>query len=53
MAVRLGRTKAFLPEAFMRPDKEKEVYTMFRTILKEKWEIVKSDGQVKVEKFVY
>jgi pyruvate formate lyase activating enzyme len=45
MAVKLGRTKVSLPEAFMTPDKEKEVYAMFQTILEERREKVKSDGQ--------
>jgi pyruvate formate lyase activating enzyme len=45
MAERLGRTKASLPETFMRPDKEKEVYTMFQTILEEKREKVRTDVQ--------
>ena len=45
MAMRLGRTKASLPEAFMRPDKEKEVYTMFQTILEERREKVRTDVQ--------
>lgn len=45
MAVRLGRTKASLPEAFMKPDKEKEVYTMFQTILEERREKVRTDVQ--------
>jgi pyruvate formate lyase activating enzyme len=45
MAVRLGRTKASLPEAFMTPDKEKEVFAMFQAILEERRDKVRSDGQ--------
>lgn len=50
MAVKLGRTKASLPEAFMTPDKEKEVYAMFRTILGERREKVRTDVQAEGRK---
>ena len=45
MDVRLGRPKAPLPEAFMTPDKEKEVFAMFQAILEERRDKVRSDGQ--------
>ncbi len=45
MAVSLGRPKASLPEAFMTPDKEKEVFSMFQTILKKRRDKVRSDVQ--------
>jgi pyruvate formate lyase activating enzyme len=45
MAVSLGRPKASLPEAFMTPDKEKEVFAMFQTILKKRRDKVRSDVQ--------
>jgi pyruvate formate lyase activating enzyme len=41
MAVKLGRTKASLPETFMTPDEEKEVVAMFRAILSERREKVR------------
>jgi len=44
MAVKLGRTKASLPEAFMTPDEEKEVVAMFQSILEERREKLKEDG---------
>jgi pyruvate formate lyase activating enzyme len=47
MAVRLGRTKAFLPETFMPPDKENEVFAMFQAIIEERRDKVKSNGQNK------
>jgi pyruvate formate lyase activating enzyme len=50
MAVRLGRTKAPLPEAFMKPDKEKEVIAMFQTVLKKRRDKVRSDCQVEGRK---
>jgi pyruvate formate lyase activating enzyme len=50
MAVKLGRTKASLPETFMTPDEEKEVVAMFQTILEERQEKVKKDGQAKGRK---
>lgn len=36
MAVNLGRQKPPISEGFMKPDEEREVYSMFRTILGEK-----------------
>jgi pyruvate formate lyase activating enzyme len=45
MAVKLGRTKAALPEGFMTPDKEKEVVAMFQKIVEERREKVRTDVQ--------
>ncbi|MHC4692978.1 MAG: glycyl-radical enzyme activating protein [Planctomycetota bacterium] len=45
MAVKLGRTKASLPERFMTPDEEKEVVAMFRAILDERREKVRMHVQ--------
>ncbi|MCP4262370.1 MAG: glycyl-radical enzyme activating protein [Planctomycetes bacterium] len=45
MVVKLGRSKASLPEAFMKPDKEKEVFAMFQAILEERRDKVRLDGQ--------
>ena len=45
MAVKLGRTKASLPEGFMTPDEEKEVVAMFRAMLDERREKVRTDVQ--------
>lgn len=45
MAVKLGRAKASLPEAFMTLDKEKEVVAMFQKILEERRGEVRTDGQ--------
>jgi pyruvate formate lyase activating enzyme len=42
MAVKLGRTKASLPQGFMTPDEEKKVVTMFRSILDERREKVRT-----------
>ncbi|MEE9590891.1 MAG: glycyl-radical enzyme activating protein [Thermodesulfobacteriota bacterium] len=36
MAVSLGRPKPPLPEGFMKPDEEREVYAMFREIIEKK-----------------
>ncbi len=36
MAVSLGRPKPPLPERFMKPDEEREVYTMFRAIVEKR-----------------
>ncbi|MFC1718825.1 glycyl-radical enzyme activating protein [Candidatus Poribacteria bacterium] len=36
MAVKLGKPKPALPEAFMRPDEEKKLYDTFRTIVAER-----------------
>jgi len=36
MAVSLGKPKPPLPEEFMKPDEEKEVYAMFKTLIREK-----------------
>ena len=34
MAINLGRPKPHLPERFMSPEEEKEIYDMFKTVLK-------------------
>ena len=36
MAVSLGKPRPPLPEGFMKPDEEKEVYAMFKTLIREK-----------------
>jgi pyruvate formate lyase activating enzyme len=36
MAVSLGKPRPPLPEGFMKPDEEKEVYAMFKTLIKER-----------------
>jgi pyruvate formate lyase activating enzyme len=36
MAVSLGKTRPPLPEGFMKPDEEEEVYALFNSILKER-----------------
>jgi len=36
MAVSLGKPRPPLPEGFMKPDEEKEVYAMFKTLIKKR-----------------
>jgi pyruvate formate lyase activating enzyme len=36
MAVNLGRPKAPVPDEFMKPDEQKEIYSMFRKIIEQK-----------------
>ena len=47
MAVRLGRPKVSLQEleSFMKADKEKELFSMFQSILEERRDKEKSHGQ--------
>jgi hypothetical protein len=52
MAVSLGRPRPPLPKAFMAPNEEKEICTMFQMILEEKREKVRSDGQCEAWKLV-